>query len=76
MDKIWWTERGRISNKARNILLQTRTVKYKCAVCGWTKDLTADHKVRLADGGETCISNLQWLCVKCHTLKTKKENGQ
>lgn len=31
--------------------------------------LTVDHIVRIADGGQNCIQNMQLLCLDCHKRK-------
>lgn len=45
-----------------------------CAMCDepMGKDCTVDHMLRLADGGDSDIKNLQLLHRKCHDLKEKK----
>jgi len=35
-----------------------------------------DHIVPLAAGGERLdASNVQWLCIACHSVKTAREDG-
>ena len=51
--------------------------EHRCASCrvllpvGWN----LDHRVALADGGADDASNMQPLCMPCHTLKTARENS-
>jgi 5-methylcytosine-specific restriction endonuclease McrA len=49
--------------------------KYQCQSCGQTDletNLTIDHIIPLARGGQNDISNLQTLCCKCNQRKTDK----
>jgi 5-methylcytosine-specific restriction endonuclease McrA len=41
----------------------------KCAKCGATEDITADHIVPLALGGSNTIDNIQPLCRSCNSRK-------
>ncbi len=41
----------------------------RCLCCGKTGDLTSDHVVPLADGGNSDISNIQPLCKSCNSSK-------
>ncbi|MBW4564347.1 MAG: HNH endonuclease [Mojavia pulchra JT2-VF2] len=46
--------------------------KYQCQSCGKTTletDLTIDHIIPLARGGQNDISNLQTLCYTCNQQK-------
>src|SRR4029079_4610253 len=48
-----------------------------CQECGiplFKKAWHLDHVIRLKDGGENRESNLQALCVLCHSGKTTEEN--
>ena len=51
--------------------------RWACQKCGLTdrsgRKLEADHIIRLADGGEHGLDNLQILCVACHREKTHRE---
>ena len=41
--------------------------------CGCTRDLTIDHIIPISMGGPICdVSNLQFLCEKCHKKKTNR----
>ncbi|WP_373526460.1 HNH endonuclease [Nostoc sp.] len=47
--------------------------KYQCQSCGKTTveiNLTIDHIIPLARGGQNDISNLQTLCFVCNQQKT------
>lgn len=47
--------------------------KYQCQSCGKTTtetQLTIDHIIPLARGGQNDISNLQTLCSRCNQKKT------
>ncbi|MFN6537593.1 MAG: HNH endonuclease [Nostoc sp. EkiNYC01] len=47
--------------------------KYQCRSCGKTApetNLTIDHIIPLARGGQNDISNLQTLCFTCNQQKT------
>ncbi len=49
--------------------------KYQCQSCGKTTietNLTIDHIIPLARGGQNDISNLQTLCRICNQTKTDK----
>ncbi|MFN6513765.1 MAG: HNH endonuclease [Nostoc sp. CreGUA01] len=47
--------------------------EYQCRSCGKTSletNLTIDHIIPLARGGQNDISNLQTLCLACNQQKT------
>ncbi|AHJ28806.1 HNH endonuclease [Nodularia spumigena CS-584] len=47
--------------------------KYQCQSCGKTKletNLTIDHIIPLARGGQNDLSNLHTLCFTCNRQKT------
>ena len=46
-----------------------RTVQPWCSRCGSKKDLTADHILSLADGGQNVLSNIMVLCRSCNSSK-------
>ncbi|MBD2612379.1 MAG: HNH endonuclease [Nostoc sp. ZfuVER08] len=49
--------------------------KYQCRSCGKTAtetNLTIDHIIPLARGGQNDISNLQTLCFTCNRQKTDR----
>ena len=51
--------------------------RYQCKSCGKTKldtQLTIDHIIPLARGGQNDISNLQTLCFTCNLQKTDKSD--
>ena len=52
-----------------------RTVPMECAACGLTGDATfeVDHIHPIRKGGKHSQNNLQWLCQKCHRVKTNAE---
>lgn len=41
----------------------------RCIECGTYRNLTMDHVVPLARGGQNTIANLQWLCQSCNSKK-------
>jgi hypothetical protein len=45
----------------------------RCAACGATGPLEADHYRPRWAGGAEAVSNLQALCLHCHTIKTVAE---
>ena len=49
---------------------------WKCAMCNQQLDASfqVDHRIRLADGGNNHINNLEALCCNCHGKKTTMEN--
>ncbi|QDY69318.1 HNH endonuclease [Qingshengfaniella alkalisoli] len=49
---------------------------WKCVTCGNRGRLEVDHIVAIRDGGAPYdLSNLQTLCVRCHSRKTRLEMG-
>src|SRR5678816_3571044 len=38
------------------------------------RDGQVDHIIPRAEGGTDDLSNLQWLCTSCHSVKTKAES--
>lgn len=47
---------------------------YTCKRCGRvTAKGQVDHIVPLHLGGQESDSNRQWLCIRCHDIKSKKE---
>ncbi|MBD2676327.1 MULTISPECIES: HNH endonuclease [Nostoc] len=49
--------------------------KYQCRSCGKTAseiNLTIDHIIPLARGGQNDMSNLQTLCLACNQQKTDR----
>lgn len=40
-----------------------------CSRCKATKDLTADHILSLADGGQNTLDNIMVLCRRCNSSK-------
>ncbi|WP_193197136.1 HNH endonuclease [Nostoc sp. MG11] len=67
------TPRIRIPPEVRKYVFQRD--KYQCQSCGKTTletDLTIDHIIPLAQGGQNDISNLQTLCFTCNQQKTDK----
>jgi 5-methylcytosine-specific restriction protein A len=71
--------------RLRGRTLQIRNAKialrdmYTCRACGRVTDKRegeVDHRTPLALGGSDDPSNLQWLCIECHRLKTQRENAQ
>lgn len=49
---------------------------YTCQKCKrLVVDGQVDHITPLQEGGSNDLSNLQWMCRKCHSEKTAKENA-
>jgi 5-methylcytosine-specific restriction endonuclease McrA len=58
----------------RSILLRDR---YRCQYCGkqfQSEDLTFDHYVPRAAGGETRWTNILTACIPCNTLKGSRQD--
>lgn len=53
--------------------LKKKIPRTPCVVCGSTKNLELDHILTYYAGGKSEEANLQWLCHKCHTKKTRQE---
>ena len=67
------TPRIRIPPEVRKYVFQRD--RYQCQSCGKTTletDLTIDHLIPLARGGQNDISNLHTLCFSCNQQKTDK----
>jgi 5-methylcytosine-specific restriction enzyme A len=67
------TPRIRIPPEVRKYVFQRD--RYQCQSCGKTSqetDLTIDHIIPLARGGQNDISNLHTLCFICNQQKTDK----
>jgi 5-methylcytosine-specific restriction endonuclease McrA len=47
---------------------------YKCTRCNSPDNLTVDHIIPHANGGQTTYNNLTTLCRDCHKLKLGKAN--
>lgn len=45
---------------------------FRCKKCGATEQLSIDHKVAVANGGDSSDSNLQVLCYSCNFEKRAK----
>lgn len=62
----------RVLSRSMRIELAYRQ-KYKCAHCKilLAPDFEVDHITALEDGGQDIASNLQCLCVACHSTKTR-----
>lgn len=64
------TPRIPIPPEVRNYVFERD--RYQCKSCGKTKldtQLTIDHIIPLARGGQNDISNLQTLCLLCNQQK-------
>lgn len=59
--------------QARNGISQNKRARIlssgKCVVCGATENLTVDHIIPLAKGGNNSESNLQVMCKSCNSRK-------
>ncbi|BBD58181.1 hypothetical protein NIES2109_09520 [Nostoc sp. HK-01] len=67
------TPRIRIPPEVRQYVFQRD--KYQCQSCGKTAEetnLTIDHIIPLAQGGQNDISNLHTLCLTCNQAKSDK----
>ena len=62
----------RVLSRSLRIELAYRQ-EYKCRKCGilLPPDFEVDHVLALEDGGQDVASNLQCLCVPCHSEKTR-----
>lgn len=50
---------------------------WRCRSCGKPGGpFECDHIKPVQRGGETCLDNLQTLCVGCHVAKTRAENAR
>ncbi len=70
-DKMSKTPRIRIPPEVKKYVFQRD--KYQCQSCGKTTietNLSIDHIIPLARGGQNDISNLQTLCLNCNQQKT------
>ena len=47
-----------------------------CAYCGTTDDLTLDHIISLASGGQHTMANFQWLCRSHNSQKHTKTHDE
>jgi 5-methylcytosine-specific restriction endonuclease McrA len=58
-------------------MIQLKKQKYQCSKCNIPLndcgDCEADHITPFALNGKTHLDNLQMLCIKCHTEKTKRD---
>ena len=65
---------GRTWHKARKRILSRD--HYKCVACDVSVGLSGqvDHIIPVSKGGKDADDNLQTLCIKCHSVKTSKEN--
>jgi len=50
---------------------------FRCVQCGFRTGLEVDHVVPVRDAPERAfdLTNLQVLCKRCHSKKTKREMG-
>jgi 5-methylcytosine-specific restriction endonuclease McrA len=48
---------------------QARTMQPYCSRCGSQRDLTADHILSLAHGGQNILENIMVLCRSCNSSK-------
>ena len=46
-----------------------RTIQPYCSRCGSQRDLTADHILSLAQGGQNTLDNIMVLCRSCNSSK-------
>jgi len=46
-----------------------RQIQPWCSRCGSKKDLTADHILSIANGGQNTLENIMVLCRKCNSSK-------
>lgn len=65
---------GRALQK-RNARIAQRDL-YTCQTCGHVCDRRegeVDHRLPLSRGGSDADTNLQWLCIGCHRVKSQRE---
>jgi len=72
-----------LRNKKQNHYLSTEqkrkflsVAKKVCANCRTIENLQIDHIIPKIKGGTDEISNLQFLCYKCHKAKHKKREAE
>ena len=53
-----------------------RQLDYRCQHCGAEEHLELDHIVNVSRGGQDTLENLQWLCKRCHNVKTQLEAAE
>lgn len=68
-----WTCGGLNSTRKRSLKAR---LPQKCAYCGSTSDLTLDHILARALGGDNSIANLQILCSPCNQKKAIRESKE
>lgn len=64
---------------ARSLENLLATFGHKCRMCrceiNGASGLEWDHRIPLAIGGDDELDNLEPLCIRCHRLKTKGDQG-
>lgn len=68
--------RKRVKFNTQNVILRDR---FKCQYCGKkfkAKDLTKDHVIPRAQGGETNFTNIVTCCIKCNDKKRDRTPQQ
>jgi 5-methylcytosine-specific restriction protein A len=67
---------GRTWRKLRRLVAAERpAVCARCGHAGVSREMHLDHIRPRAKGGTDDIDNLQWLCQRCHSSKTVREDG-
>ncbi|NDD52867.1 HNH endonuclease [bacterium] len=67
-------QRGYCSDRWRRLRLMVLNRDLVCQVCGvvLSRSFHCDHIVPKKSGGQDTMENLQALCNKCHSIKTKE----
>src|SRR5882672_8425635 len=60
--------------KVKAIRSKAASEGWRCNHCGQpSREGQVDHIVNAAEGGSDDLTNLQWLCRSCHSIKTAAE---
>lgn len=77
VERPWDVEPERTIYKKAKIPARLRTQVmerdlYRCRHCGTHRNLSCDHVIPDANGGQTIFENLQTLCRSCNSKKGRK----
>lgn len=68
-------KRDRSGRLRRSALMRDAYICQTCKQPFPEGNLEADHIIPLHEGGWDIISNIQILCIPCHSMKTKAEKS-